>query len=98
MAAPRGNKNAAKAKLWETAVRHELAKDRERLYRIASQVLAAAEKGESWAVTEVRNTLDGKPTEHVKVDGTIEHVTTYGDYLAGKRATAAAREPDSTVQ
>src|SRR3981081_1270558 len=99
MAAPRGNKNAAKAKGWEGAVRHELARDRKRLYRIAEQVLKAAEAGEAWAVTEVGNTLDGKPTEHVKIDQTVEHVLTYGDYLAGKTPVAtAAADADTTVQ
>lgn len=72
MAAPKGNKNGAKAKIWETAVRHELAKDRERLYRIAEKVLTAAEMGEQWAVTEIRNTLDGKPKESVAI--TVEEV------------------------
>lgn len=72
MAAPKGNINAAKAKVWEGAVRFVLAKDRERLKRIAETVVAAAEKGEQWAVTEIRNTLDGKPKE--TVDITVEKI------------------------
>lgn len=33
-----------------------------------------------------------------KIEQTIEHVVTYGDYLAGKRASAAPADPESTVQ
>lgn len=82
--APKGNKNAAKAKMWETALRHELAKDRMRLYRVAAKVLSAAEAGEQWAVTEVRNTLDGKPTERLEIEQQIK-------FNAGDRDSVLAR-------
>jgi hypothetical protein len=99
MAAPKGNRFAAKAKTWEGAIRRAINEDRSALHAIAQKVLAEAKAGEPWAITELRNTLDGKPTEHVKIDQTVEHVTTYGDYLAGKaRPAAPAREPDPTVQ
>jgi hypothetical protein len=95
--APKGNRNAAKPRLWEAAMAHEIAKERSRLYRIAEKVLQLAEEGEPWAVTEVRNTLDGKPTEHVQVDQTVEHRLTYADYLTA-RASRLTADPESTVQ
>lgn len=95
--APKGNTNGAKAKMWEGAIRRAINEDRSALHDIAKKVLAEARLGEPWAITELRNTLDGKPTEHVKVDGTIEHVTTYGDYL-NKAAPRAPADPDATVQ
>ena len=99
MAAAKGNKYAEKAKIWEMAVRHELAKDKERLYRIANKVLAAAESGESWAVTEVRNTLDGKPKEHVHVEHT-DHRLSYAGRLEEVAKPSRAPEPsvEHTVQ
>lgn len=85
-----GNRNAAKAKWWEEAVRHEVARDRTRLNRIAAKVLEAAEAGEAWAVTEVRNTLDGKPKEHVLVE-TTEPRLSYAERLAQGIADSARR-------
>jgi hypothetical protein len=90
--APKNNKNAAKAKLWEGAVRHELAKDRARLYRIAQKVLEAAEVGEQWAVTEIRNTLDGKPREYVEVAATVEHRLSYAEQLEREQHDQAHHE------
>lgn len=98
--APKGNRNGAKAKMWEGAIRRAINTDRSALKDIAEKVLASARAGEPWAITELRNTLDGKPTEHVKIDQTVEHVLTYGDYLAGKthRPAATAADTESTVQ
>lgn len=97
--APKGNRNGAKAKMWEGAIRRAINTDRSALKDIAEKVLASARAGEPWAITELRNTLDGKPTEHVKIDQTVEHVLTYGDYLAGKtRVAAASADADTTVQ
>lgn len=95
MSAPKGNKNAVKAKVWELAIRHELAKDKERLYRIARNVLKLAEAGESWAVTEVRNTLDGKPKEHIHVEHE-DHRISYAERL--EAAADSARTPEPSVE
>lgn len=87
--APKGNKNGAKAKIWELAMRHEIAKDRERLYRIADRVLKDAEAGEAWAVTEVRNTMDGKPTERMEIsdpEGTLRNPAIVNVTIAGNKA------------
>lgn len=96
MAAPKGNNNAGKGKLWEGAIRRALNGDRQQLYRIAEKVLKAAEEGQPWAVTEVRNTLDGKPKEHIQVDQTVEHRLSYADFL--KETSDSAGLPISTVQ
>jgi hypothetical protein len=69
--APKGNTNAAKPRLWEGAIRRGLAEDREALQKIAKVVIQKAQDGEQWAVTELRNTLDGKPKEHVQVDQNV---------------------------
>lgn len=95
--APKGNTNSAKGKMWEGAIRRAINEDREALHEIAKKVLAEARAGEPWAITELRNTLDGKPKEHVQIDQTVEHITTYADYLAGKASRAPA-DPASTVQ
>lgn len=78
--APKGNTNGAKGKMWEGAVRRTLAQQREALNDIAKAVVAAAQKGEAWAVTEIRNTLDGKPKEHLQIDETL--TVTVGDSAA----------------
>lgn len=71
MAAAKGNRYAAKDnRLWGDTIRRKVAQDPNQLERIALKVLAAAEQGEPWAVTEVRNTLDGKPVQ--PVDHTFE--------------------------
>lgn len=71
--APAGNRNAAKAKRWEEALRRALARVADGnldagLDKVADVVVAAALDGEREAWTEIANRLDGKPTEHVRVD------------------------------
>lgn len=80
MAAPRGNRNAAKAKEWEAAIRHELEnfesssiKRGQALRAIAKNVVELATKGDWRAVEEVANRIDGKPSQSVDVTGLIEH-------------------------
>lgn len=68
MAAPAGNKNAAKGKQWFDALRKE-AVQRDTLRKMAEIVCTAAEKGELWAVQEVANRFDGKPAQAVEVSG-----------------------------
>lgn len=109
--APKGNTNASKTKDWEHTLRRvltsfELKNDKgettikrgEALAKIAEQCVLQALAGDATARQEIANRLDGKPSEHVTVDGTIEHVTTYGEYLQGKRAAAASADADPTVQ
>lgn len=70
MAAPAGNQNAAKAKLFEGALRRALnSNNRDRLYDIAEKLVQAAEAGESWAIQHVADRLDGKPKQAVEATG-----------------------------
>lgn len=109
--AQKGNRNAAKAKDWEHTLRRVLTsfelqnekgettiKRGEALRKIAEQCVLQAIAGDKDARQEIANRLDGKPTEHVTVDGTVEHITTYGEYLSKARPAAAAADPESTVQ
>lgn len=66
--APAGNKNGAKAKIWEGAIRRALAKRSEgnidsSLETLANKLISAAEQGEQWALVEIGNRLDGKPAQ-----------------------------------
>jgi ribosomal protein L17 len=110
MAAPKGNKNASKTKDWEHTLRRVLTsfelkgedaestiKRGEALRKIAERCVMQALAGDKDARQEIANRLDGKPSEHVQIDQTVEHVVTYGDYLAGKAPTASA-DAESTVQ
>ena len=68
MAAPAGNTNAAKGKLWYDALRKECVQ-RGALAKIAKVLVDKAELGEPWAITEVANRIDGKPGTSVEVTG-----------------------------
>lgn len=63
--APKGNKNAAKAKEFEGAIRKALAQreDPETLRKIADKVLDMALEGNLFAVGMVADRLDGKPKQ-----------------------------------
>lgn len=72
MGAPLGNRNAAKPRLFDGALRraiNEAGQDREILLDIARQLLAKALEGDMQAIKEVRDTLDGKPAQSVTVGG-----------------------------
>jgi len=70
--APLGNKNAAKAKVWEGAIRRALAqledpelnvKAGEALAKIAETVVRKAVTGDKDAIKEIGDRLDGKPVQ-----------------------------------
>lgn len=66
MAAPIGNQNAARAKVWRAAIERALDKrsrgDRAAaLESLAEQLLTLCEKGDLGALQELGNRLDGKP-------------------------------------
>ena len=70
MAAPLGNKNAVKAKLWENAIKRALARRAngtidDGLDELADKLVSQAAGGEQWAILEVGNRLDGKPAQAV---------------------------------
>ncbi len=60
MAAPIGNTNAVKGKMFQDALRKALVQNPHRLPRIVESLLTQAELGEAWAVKEVIDRLDGK--------------------------------------
>lgn len=80
MAAPPGNKFAAKGKAWFDALRKECVQ-RDALAQLAKVVVDAALAGERWAVEEIANRMDGKPAQAVTVSGDpdnpLETVTSY---------------------
>lgn len=68
MAAPEGNQNAAKGALFNSALRRALARHSGKnvdsgLNDVADQLVLAAVKGESWAIKEIADRLDGKPAQ-----------------------------------
>lgn len=108
--AQKGNKNACKTKDWEHTLRRVLTsfefknengettiKRGEALAKIAEVCVRQAIAGDKDARQEIANRLDGKPSEHVQIDLTQEHVITYAQYLADK-APALARDPEASVQ
>jgi hypothetical protein len=84
-----GNRNAAKAKTWEHAIRKALARASQEqplaLGRIADKLVARALQGDDFAVREIGDRLDGKPkasTEHTGANGSalfpVTHIAVTG--------------------
>ncbi len=75
MAAPTGNQNAAKAKIWQLALKRALSrysgKDVDAgLDKLADKVVKAAmETDDQWPIMEIANRCDGKPAQSVSVSG-----------------------------
>lgn len=74
MAAPLGNRNAAKAKIWEQAIKRALARASGEsidsgLDRAADKLIEAAFSGEQWALKEVGDRIDGKPAQAMTLSG-----------------------------
>lgn len=73
MAAPLGNQNAKKAKLFEGALKKALARDAgtvdDGLAKVADALVRAGVAGEQWAVKEIGDRLDGKAPQGVTVSG-----------------------------
>jgi len=76
--APKGNKNQSSGKPWKDAINRALTKkgkceQAEELYLIAREVVEAAQDRTdpnfAMAVKEVGLRLDGKPTEHIALEG-----------------------------
>lgn len=74
MGAPVNNRNAAKAKDWETAIRKAIAQHTEKdvLRKIAQKLVDKALEGEQFAITEIGNRLDGKPAQSIDLSGSLE--------------------------
>lgn len=64
-----GNTLGAKSKLFDNALKRAIAQDDgKRIRAAAEQLLDKAAAGEPWAIKELRDTLDGKPTQTVAGD------------------------------
>lgn len=68
MAAPIGNQNARKAKIWSDAIRKVLAQDKKRIERLAQALLNAAEAGDMQALKEFGDRMEGKPSQMIAGD------------------------------
>ena len=63
MAAPIGNSNAVKGKMFYDKLRKVLTQEPQKLENIVKQLINQAEQGEAWAVKEVIDRLDGKAVQ-----------------------------------
>ena len=70
--APEGNKNAAGGVQWRNAIKTALAKRsksksdaQKALVELAEKMLVAADNGESWAIKELGDRIDGKAPQSI---------------------------------
>jgi len=62
--APFGNRNAQKGRMWNDALRKAIAQDDGRRLRASiEKLLNLASNGEPWAIKELADRLDGRPTQ-----------------------------------
>lgn len=66
--APIGNNNAAKTKMFYHALRKALVQNPHRLDKITDTLITAAEAGESWAVKEIMDRMDGKAVQVTQME------------------------------
>jgi hypothetical protein len=78
MAAPVGNRNAAKARDWTDALKWALSnyqargiKKGQALQKLALKVIEQGLAGNPQAITEIANRLDGKPVQPMELDATL---------------------------
>lgn len=66
MAFEKGNQLASKQqRMWGDTLRKIATQDPDKIRKIAEKVIECAQNGESWAVQEIGNRLDGKPVQQV---------------------------------
>jgi hypothetical protein len=68
MAAPIGNTNAVKGKMFYDKLRKQLIQEPHRLEKIVGQLITQAEMGEAWAVKEIIDRLDGKAVQTNQIE------------------------------
>lgn len=80
MGAPTGNKNAAKAKEFENALRRALAqydkgevKAGHALRAVADKLVELALGGSPWAIQHIADRIDGKPNQSAEVNHNVNH-------------------------
>ena len=72
--APIGNENAKRRRVWADAIRRALARHAEGqgveagLDKLADRLVDAAASGDPWALKEIGDRLDGKPTQVIAGD------------------------------
>lgn len=69
--APEGNTNSSKDnRMWRNTINRAIAQGKpDRLRAIANKLLEAAEAGESWAIKELGDRLDGKAAQAIMHSG-----------------------------
>ena len=72
MAAPIGNKNAVKAKVWSDALRKEIVQG-DNLAKLARALINKAADGDVAALKEIGDRLDGKSTQQIDLEGQLDH-------------------------
>lgn len=101
MAAPIGNQNAKKGRMWAKALEREIARlesgDLEAgLARIARRVVRIADEGDEekavWAFKEIGDRMDGKPAQAIVGDSDADPVNVYAKI---ERAIVHAKDRDS---
>lgn len=78
MGAPKGNKNAAKAKLWTAAIERALDKRsrkdaKDALDDLAEKLLERCDNGDLSALKELGDRLEGKAAQSLTVGGDNDH-------------------------
>lgn len=70
--APKGNKNAAKSKLFDAALRRYLTQNPDDLRIAVEKFVGMAKAGELPAIRELADRLDGKPAQSMEISGGLE--------------------------
>ena len=64
-----GNNNASKNKLFYERIRKALSQDPQKLANIVDKLIEKAEEGDSWAVKEIMDRIDGKAIQATEISG-----------------------------
>lgn len=98
--APKGNKNAAKAKVWSAAIERALAKRSaegrvEALDALAEKLLSLCDEGDLGALKELGDRLEGKAAQAVLVGGDEENPVRHSVVWVLQPVKPNANNPDS---
>lgn len=93
--APKGNQNAAKAKLWSSAINRALEnrtrqQGKEALDDLAEKLLALCDQGDLAALKELGDRIEGKPAQ--TIHGAGEHGEHLMDITAAERPKLSKEE------
>ena len=102
MSAPKGNRNAAKGKDWEGAIRRALCREGgsvgSGLNAIAAKLIEMAKEGNPFAIEQIANRLDGKATEHVHIESEVTVSVGESASLTGALESSLRKRTSATVQ